>query len=85
MIIVDAALERHAAAGKGPIRVGMIGAGFMAAGVVLQINTVFQGRMQVTAIANRTPGKAVQAYADAGQEDAATCDSAPMLPGRRAA
>ena len=37
MIIVDTALARHVAEGKPPIRVGMIGAGFMASGVVLQI------------------------------------------------
>ena len=36
MIIVDTAIARHVAAGKPPIRVGMIGAGFMASGVVLQ-------------------------------------------------
>jgi predicted homoserine dehydrogenase-like protein len=79
MIIVDAALAKRAADGEPPIRVGMIGAGFMAAGVVLQINTAFRGRMQVTAIANRTPEKAVKAYADAGQEGAVVCDSAKAL------
>jgi predicted homoserine dehydrogenase-like protein len=79
MIIVDSALARRAADGEPPIRVGMIGAGFMAAGVVLQINTAFKGQMQVTAIANRTPGRAVQAYADAGQEGAVICDSAATL------
>jgi predicted homoserine dehydrogenase-like protein len=79
MIIVDSALLKRAADGEPPIRVGMIGAGFMAAGVVLQINTAFKGQMQVTAIANRTPEKAVRAYADAGQEGAAICDSAGAL------
>lgn len=79
MIIVDSALAKRAADGAPPIRVGMIGAGFMAAGVVLQINTAFRGQMQVTAIANRTPAKAVQAYADAGQEDAVICDTAASL------
>ena len=76
MILVDSALARHAAEGKPPIRVGMIGAGFMASGVLLQINTVHRDTMRVVAVANRTPAKAVQAYADAGQEDAAVCDSA---------
>ena len=79
MIIVDSALAKRAADGAPPIRVGMIGAGFMAAGVVLQINTAFRGQMQVTAIANRTPAKAVQAYADAGQEGAVICDTAASL------
>ncbi|WP_111431616.1 SAF domain-containing protein [Rhodobacteraceae bacterium DSL-40] len=79
MIIVDSALAKRAADGAPPIRVGMIGAGFMAAGVVLQINTAFRGQMQVTVIANRTPAKAVQAYADAGQEGAVICDTAASL------
>lgn len=79
MIIVDSALAKRAADGEPPIRVGMIGAGFMAAGVVLQINTAFKGQMQVTAIANRTPEKAVKAYADAGQEGAVICESAAAL------
>ena len=36
VILVDSALARHVADGKAPIRVGMIGAGFMASGVLLQ-------------------------------------------------
>jgi len=79
MILVDSALARHAAQGKPPIRVGMIGAGFMASGVLLQINTVHRDTMRVVAIANRTPQRAVAAYAVAGQEDAAVCDAAPAL------
>lgn len=79
MILVDSALARHRAEGKPPIRVGMIGAGFMASGVLLQINSVHQGTMRVVAVANRTPAKAVKAYADAGQADAVVCDSAPAL------
>ena len=35
--------------------------------------------MRVVAIANRTPEKAVAAYADAGQDDAALCDEAVAL------
>jgi predicted homoserine dehydrogenase-like protein len=79
MIIVDSALARHAGQGKPPIRVGMIGAGFMAAGVLLQINTAFRDTMRVVAVANRTPARAVAAYADAGQPDAALCDGAAAL------
>ena len=59
MILVDSALARHVAEGKPPIRVGMIGAGFMASGVLLQINSVHRDTMRVVAIANRTPAKAV--------------------------
>ena len=54
MILVDSALARHKAEGKPPIRVGMIGAGFMASGVLLQINTVHQGAMRVVV---RTTGR----------------------------
>ena len=79
MIIVDSALAKHVAAGNPPIRVGMIGAGFMASGVVLQVNTVYPDAIRIVAIANRTIAKAVAAYAQAGQEDAAICDSAPAL------
>lgn len=79
MILVDTALARLKESGKGPIRVGMIGAGFMASGVLLQVNTVHQGAMRIVAVANRTPAKAVQAYADAGQDDAVVCDSAAAL------
>ena len=79
MILVDSALARHRAEGKPPIRVGMIGAGFMASGVLLQINSVHAGVMRVVAVANRTPAKAVKAYADAGQADAVLCDSAAAL------
>ena len=79
MILVDSALARHVAEGKPPIRVGMIGAGFMASGVVLQVNSVHAAAMRVVAIANRTPAKAVEAYAAAGQEDAVICDAAPAL------
>ena len=76
MIIVDSALARHVAAGKPPIRVGMIGAGFMASGVVLQISTAYRDTIRIVAIANRTPKKAVAAYADGGPGRAAICDSA---------
>ena len=58
MIIVDTALERHIAAGNPPIRVGMIGAGFMASGVVLQTGGPFRDKIRIVAIANRTPQKA---------------------------
>lgn len=37
--IVDTALEKRAAEGN-PVRVGLVGAGFMAKGIVLQIEKV---------------------------------------------
>ena len=79
MHIVDTALAKHAAEGKRPIRIGMIGAGFMAGGVALQVNTVHRATMCIVAIANRTPDKAVAAYAGAGQDGAIICDNAAAL------
>jgi len=66
MIIVDRALAERAAAGN-PIRLGMIGAGFMARGVALQIATAVPG-IRLCAIANRTLDNARRAYSEAGQE-----------------
>ena len=64
MIIVDNALKsRHA--GNNPIRVGMIGAGFMARGIALQICNYVPG-MKLAAIANRHMDGAKRAYAEAG-------------------
>ena len=60
MIILDTALAKRASDEK-PIRVGMIGAGFMARGVALQVATAFPG-IRIVAIANRTLQKAFQAY-----------------------
>ena len=51
MIIVDTALEKREQAGN-PIRVGMIGAGFMARGITIQILQSLKG-MRLVAIANR--------------------------------
>jgi predicted homoserine dehydrogenase-like protein len=64
MIIVDNALKsRHAS--NNPIRVGMIGAGFMARGIALQICNYVPG-MKLAAIANRHMDGAKRAYAEAG-------------------
>jgi predicted homoserine dehydrogenase-like protein len=67
MIIVDTALQRRHQEGR-PIRVGLVGAGFMARGVALQIATSVPG-MRVAAIANRTLDGARRAYREAGIEE----------------
>ena len=67
MIIVDRALERREREGN-PIRVGLVGAGFMGRGIALQIVTAAQG-MELVAVANRNLEPALQAYADAGVDD----------------
>jgi predicted homoserine dehydrogenase-like protein len=67
MIIVDTALEERRRSGN-PIRVAMVGAGFMGRGIALQILSAVPG-MRLVAIANRNIEKAHRAYAEAGAED----------------
>lgn len=67
MIIVDTALAKRQAEGN-PIRVAMVGAGFMGKGIALQICKYTQG-MELVAISNRTLDKARQAYAEAGVQE----------------
>lgn len=64
MIIIDSALRARADAGN-PIRVGMIGAGFMGRGIANQILNSVPG-MDLVAIANRNPISAMRAYNEAG-------------------
>ena len=64
MIIVDTALQRRDEEGR-PIRVAIVGAGFMARGLVNQITNSTPG-MTVVAIVNRTIVRAERAYAEAG-------------------
>lgn len=66
MIIIDKALQARAEAGN-PIKVGMIGAGFMGRGIANQIINSVPG-MQLVAISNRTLESAKRAYAEAGTE-----------------
>ncbi len=67
MIIIDRALQTRAAAGN-PIKVGMIGAGFMGRGIANQIVNSVPG-MELVAISNRQIDAAKQAYSEAGIED----------------
>lgn len=77
MIIVDKALEKRQKE-KNPIRVGMIGAGFMGRGIALQIVNAVPG-MDLVAIANRSIASAVRAYREAGVDDVAFVDSLAQL------
>lgn len=63
MIIVDNALKEREKMGK-PVRVGMVGAGFMAQGVAMQIFSCVPG-MELVAISNRNVEKARFAYEQA--------------------
>jgi len=67
MIIVDRALAARAEAGN-PIKVGMIGAGFMGRGIANQIINSVPG-MDLVAIYNRHIDAAKRAYSEAGIED----------------
>ncbi len=77
MIIVDTALRQREEEGN-PIRVGMIGAGFMGRGIALQILNYVPG-MQLVAIANRSTEGAERAYREAGVEDSREVNSVSDL------
>ena len=87
MFIVDRELEQLQRAGT-PIRVGMVGAGFMARGIARQMLLYTKG-MQLVAISNRHLDGARAAYAESGENDVAHVHSAAELDdciarGRRA-
>jgi predicted homoserine dehydrogenase-like protein len=67
MIIVDTALAKREEE-KNPVRVGLVGAGFMGRGIVLQIANSVPG-MELVAIYNRTVEGAKRAYREAGIDD----------------
>jgi predicted homoserine dehydrogenase-like protein len=64
VIIVDTALRKRAEAGN-PIRVALVGAGFMGRGFVNQVVNSVPG-MQLAAICNRTQENAERAFTEAG-------------------
>lgn len=73
MIIIDRLLERRVAEGK-PMRVGMIGCGFMGQGIVNQIVNSAPG-MDVTVVFNRDPERARTAFAAAGIDEVVNASS----------
>ena len=77
MILVDRALEQRHVTGH-PIRVALVGAGFMGSGIALQIIQAVRG-MELVAIANRHPDRAIKAYTQAGVDDVQTVDSVSAL------
>jgi predicted homoserine dehydrogenase-like protein len=77
MIIVDTALKQREREGN-PIRVAIIGAGYMGRGTVLQIETAMTG-MRVAAVSNRTISEAERAYAQAGIETVTTVETVAQL------
>src|SRR3954463_6562476 len=67
MILVDNALKAREQSGK-PIRIGMVGAGFMGQGLTNQITHSVPG-MRMAAIYNRRPERAIGVYKYAGFAD----------------
>src|SRR3981189_394934 len=73
MWIVDTALKARADQNR-PIRVGIVGAGFMCQGLTNQIVNSTQG-MRIVAISNRRPERAVAVFKYAGCEDIVVAES----------
>lgn len=77
MVIIDTALKQRELAGN-PIRVAMVGAGFMARGIALQIMQSVPG-MHLVAIANRHLEGAIRAYQEAGVHDVTMVETVSEL------
>jgi len=77
MIIVDKALEKRQQDGY-PIRVGLVGAGYIGRGIALQIEKFMTG-MRLVAISNRTLSKAERAYREAGVDSIKNVDTVSKL------
>ncbi|GAH59131.1 unnamed protein product, partial [marine sediment metagenome] len=77
MIIVDTALEKRQKEGN-PIRVALVGAGYMGRGIALQIVKYITG-MRLVAISNRTVSQAHLAYKEAGVESVRKADSVAVM------
>lgn len=77
MIIVDTALQERADANN-PIQVGLVGAGYIGRGIVLQIARAFPG-MKTAAVANRTLSRAKRAYNEADIDTYETATSVRQL------
>ena len=60
MIIIDTELKKREAQGR-PLRIGMVGAGYMARGIAMQFLSATRG-MRLVAVANRSIDKAAQCY-----------------------
>jgi predicted homoserine dehydrogenase-like protein len=79
MIILDTALEKREQEGR-PVRVGLVGAGFMGHSVALQIVNYAKG-MRLVAMSNRTLSKAENAFLEAGVSEVARVENVSQLEG----
>jgi predicted homoserine dehydrogenase-like protein len=73
MLLIDRALKQRQEQGR-PIRVGIVGAGFMSQGLTNQIAHSTPG-MRVVAVSNRRPEKALNVLRYAGFDDAKLVES----------
>jgi len=77
MIIVDKALQKRQKEGN-PIRVGMVGAGFMGRGIALQLFTAVPG-IRLVAIASKHLEGAKRAYVEAGVDQVRAVETVEQL------
>ncbi len=77
MILVDNALQERAKQGR-PVRVGLIGAGFMGRGIINQFVNYVQG-MRLVAVSNRTVASAREAYRLAGADNVKEAENLTQL------
>ena len=77
MILVDSALKKREA-DNNPIRVAMVGAGFMGRGIALQMLNAVPG-MELVAIYNRSIDGAMRAYKEAGCDNPVEVNSLTEL------
>lgn len=77
MILIDTALRQRQAEGR-PVRVAMVGAGFMGRGLVNQIANSVPG-MEVTVIVARRAEQGHRAYVEAGLDGVVDVDGASAL------
>jgi predicted homoserine dehydrogenase-like protein len=73
MIVVDTALAKREAEGR-PLRVGLVGAGYMGRGIAMHFLEPLVG-MRLVAVSNRTIADAARAYVQGGIEDTRTVSS----------
>jgi predicted homoserine dehydrogenase-like protein len=66
MIPIDKALAQRETEGR-PIRIGLVGAGFMGRGIALQLATPLVG-MRLAAIASRRLARALRAWSEVGKD-----------------
>jgi predicted homoserine dehydrogenase-like protein len=77
MLLVDRALRERQEAGK-PVRVGIVGAGFMSQGLTNRIANSTPG-MRVVAVSNRRPERALSVLRYAGFDDCRLVETQPKF------